>query len=78
MIKRICDRCGEEIEGVYQKLTREQVYMDSSSCFNTCLLNMSPTTIIYDLCNKCIEDFNDFIAQKPLIKRSEEDENQNL
>lgn len=59
MIKRVCDRCGEDLSAYYR--------MDIIRGNGLLVDNLG----VYDLCDECWEDFMKFMEQKPLLKREE-------
>lgn len=73
MIKRICDICGEELGEMYHTLKREQQY-PLTSVLSNCFAFAPQPSITYELCDKCVTDFDDFFAQKLAIKKGEEDD----
>ena len=57
MIKRVCDRCGEDVSNYYtMKVVRGTPFMAAEIC-------------TYDLCDECWDDFMKFMEQKPQLKR---------
>ena len=59
MMKRVCDRCGQDVLAYYRMETirGNGVFVDNIGA--------------YDLCDECWEDFMKFMEQKPQLKRKE-------
>ena len=59
MIKRVCDRCGEDASAYYRMdiIRGTPVFVDNIG--------------VYDLCDGCWEDFMEFMKQKPQLKQEE-------
>ena len=59
MVKRVCDRCGEDVSVYYtMKVIRGTSMLVTEVCN-------------YDLCDECWDDFMRFLEQKPQLKREE-------
>lgn len=59
MIKRVCDRCGEDATS-YHRMD----IIQGNSMF-------ADNVGVYDLCDKCWIDFIKFLEQEPQLKQEE-------